>query len=1052
MPTLTVPDLLSLEADLRRTLSGEVRFDPYSKALYSTDASLYRIPPVGVVLPRSAGDVAAVVSLCAQAGVAVLPRGGGTSLAGQTVNHAVVMDFSKYMRGVLEVNQEQRWVRAQPGIPLDELNHHLRPTGLHYTPDPTTSSRATVGGTIGNNSCGAHSVLYGKTVDHVKEVSVVLSNGQAAHFRPLSGPELESSLAQDTLEGAIYRDALRIARDNAAEIDRRFPKIRRRVSGYNLDTVLTGPPTNLAKLIVGSEGTLAVVTEAVLNLEPLPKVRGLAILHFNSIVEAMEATIATLPHSPAAVELIDDMIIRRSRESLGFARRLTWVQGEPKAMLLVEFFADTPQELAARIDGLRADITRHGLGYACVVATSPEEQANAWAIRAAGLGLLMSVKGDAKPLPFVEDTAVDPHKLPAFVQRFDQIVRDHGTVAGYYGHASEGCLHIRPMVNIKQQDGLDKIVSIANQVSDLVLEFGGSMSGEHGDGIVRGVFTEKMFGSQLYQAFRQVKRAFDPQGIMNPGKIVDCPPMTENLRLGPSYRAWEPKTFLDFSAEGGFARAVEQCNGVGECRKTLRGAMCPSYMATLEEEHSTRGRANALRSVLSGALITPSPLAGESWGGGAHKYGEGNLGFPSGVTEPVLSLPKGVSPEDNTSPSHFRGGGQGVRSAPAAFTSQRLHDVLDLCLECKACKAECPSNVDMAKLKYEFLYHYGKANGIPLRSRLVANIAAVNAWIARLGPLARLASGSPIARLVLDRFLGLDKRRRLPAVAPQTFSQWFRKRQRNRKMQGTAGSLPGIAGGVPSQYPPPFPSGKGARGLGQVILFTDTFMEYNQPQVGVAAVELLEAAGYQVILADKVCCGRPMISKGLLEQARNNARINVQRLLPYVQRGVPVVGCEPSCLSAIRDDYPDLLRTQEARDVAKGAYLLEELLVKLKSEGKLTLTFRETKGKVLFHGHCHQKALWGTAASVAALRLIPGLEVQELDAGCCGMAGAFGYEKEHYDLSMKIGEQRLFPAVRSAPEARIAVTGFSCTHQIADGTGRRPEHVAEVLRGALAEQ
>ena len=1003
--------LLSLEADLRRAVSGEVRFDATSKALYSTDASLYRIPPIGLVLPRSAEDVVAVVSLCAQAGVAVLPRGGGTSLAGQTVNHAVVMDFSKYMRGVLEVNQEQRWARVQPGIPLDELNNHLRPAGLHYTPDPTTSSRATVGGTIGNNSCGAHSVRYGKTVDHVKEVSVVLANGQTAHFRPLSGSELETRLAHPGLEGSVYTSVLSIAHENAVEIDRRFPKIRRRVSGYNLDTVLTGPPTNLAKLIVGSEGTLAVVTEAKVNLEPLPKVRGLAILHFNSIVEAMEATIVTLPHGPAAVELIDDMIIRRSRESLGFARRLTWVQGEPKAMLLVEFFTNTPLELAARIDGLRADMTRHRLGYACVVATSPEEQANAWAIRAAGLGLLMSVKGDAKPLPFVEDTAVDPNKLPAFVQRFDQIVRDHGTVAAYYGHASEGCIHIRPMVNIKQQDGLDKIVSIANAVSDLVLEFGGSMSGEHGDGIVRGGFTEKMFGPQLYQAFRGVKRAFDPQGIMNPGKIVDCPPMTENLRLGPSYRAWEPVTILDFSAEGGFARAAEQCNGVGECRKTLRGSMCPSYMATLEEEHSTRGRANALRMVLSGALAL-----------------------------------------DPNAPHFFKDERERERFTANEFSSQRLHDVLDLCLECKACKAECPSNVDLAKLKYEFLYHYGKANGVPLRSRLVANIAKVNAWTARLGPLGRLGQANPLSRWFLDRFLGLDRRRRLPAVAKQTFPEWFRKHQQTRKTTGSAeGRSPsaGVTGVSPEKNNSPFPEGKGVRGLGQILLFHDTFMDYNQPQVGVAAVELLEAAGYEVLLADKVCCGRPMISKGLLDQAKHNAEINVERLHPYVQRGVPIVGCEPSCLSAIKDEYPDLLGTKEARDVAKNTYLLEELLLKLKAEGKLNLAFKETKDKVLFHGHCHQKALWGTAASLAALRLIPGLQVQEIDAGCCGMAGAFGYEKEHYDLSMRIGEQRLFPAVRSAPDARVVVAGFSCSHQIADGAGRRPEHLAVVLRGAM---
>ncbi len=1046
--TTTVPVIPALEADLRRRVRGEVRFDQMARALYSTDASIYQMLPVAVVAPQDADDVQAVVALCAQAGVPVLSRGGGTSLAGQTVNHAVVMDYTRHMRGVLEVNAAERWARVQPGIPLDELNHHLRATGLHYTPDPTTSSRATVGGTIGNNSCGAHSVRYGKTVEHIKEVGVVLSNGQTARFQPLSGSEVEGKLAGGGLEGGVYRDVLRIAADNAAELDRRFPKIRRRVSGYNLDTFTSGAPTNMAKLVVGSEGTLVAVTEAKVNLEPLPKTRGLAILHFRSLVEAAEATVAILPHTPSAVEMVDDTIIRRSRESIGFARRLTWVEGDPKAMLLVEFFADTPQEVEAKLSNLRDDMARRGLGYACVMATTPEQQANAWAVRAAGLGLLMSVRGDAKPVPFVEDTAVDPQKLPAYVKRFDEIVRAHGTVAAYYGHASEGCLHIRPMVNLKERDGLERMVAIANDISDLVLEFGGSMSGEHGDGIVRGVFTEKMFGPKLYQAFREVKHAFDPQGIMNPGKIVDCPPMTENLRTGPAYRAWEPVTALDFTGDGGFARSVELCNGVGECRKTLRGAMCPSYMATQEEEHSTRGRANALRLAISGALSLDTVGASRQ------------VGTP---------LPGSPTP----SPLTGEGRGEGEASAsnllPSSFTSRRLYEVMDLCLECKACKAECPSNVDMAKLKAEFLHHYYQANKRPLRSKLVANIARMNATVARFGALGRIGQSNPLTRWALDAFAGLDKRRRLPAVAKQTFSQGF---NRSHALLTTKGSGPmnvetylplldtWLAGGNrglkstvsddpsslqhtqgPRQTPPPM-----------VVLFTDTFMEYNHPEVGFAAVELLESAGYQVVLADKVCCGRPMISKGMLDEAKRNAAINVARLLPFVRAGVPVVGCEPSCLSAIRDEYPDLLRTQEARVVAKNTFLLEELLMKLKNEGKLNLRFRETKGTVLFHGHCHQKALWGTTASLAALRLVPGLDVQEIDAGCCGMAGAFGYEKEHYDVSMKIGEQRLFPAVRSAPEdATIAVTGFSCTHQIADGTGRTPQHLAVVLREALEE-
>ena len=963
--TTTIADTRALEADLRRHVKGEVRFDAYSRVMYSTDASIYQMEPLGVVIPRDAEDVATVVATCAQVGVAVLPRGGGTSLAGQTVNRAVVLDFSKYMHQVLEVNPEERWVRTQPGIPLDELNHHLRPHGLHYTPDPATSNRATVGGGVGNNSCGSHSVVYGKTSDHVKELSVVLADGAAAHFRPLDGSDLEAKIAQSDLEGRIYREVARIAGEQREEIDRRYPRIMRRVSGYNLDLMVGDGPVDLTRLVVGSEGTLCTVTEAKLSLEPIPKLRALAVLHFHGLIEAMEATVAILDHGPSAVELMGRLMIEQARASVGFARRMTFVEGDPEALLLTEFFGDSQEELRAKIDRLERDLSKRGLGYAFVRAMAPEEQANVWAVRIAGLGLLMGIKGDAKPLPFVEDTAVSPEVLPEYIRRFDEIVRSHDTTAAYYGHASVGCLHVRPLVNIKLQEGLDTLVAISTDISDLVLEFGGSISGEHGDGIVRSVWVEKMFGSRLYNAFREVKRSFDPEGIMNPGKIVDSPPLTENLRIGPDYKAprdksLEVETLLDFTADGGFARSVELCNGVGACRKTLDGTMCPSYMVTREEEHSTRGRANALRAAISGML-------------------------------PASEL-----------------------------TGKRLYDVLDLCLECKGCKAECPSNVDMAKLKYEFLNGYYRKHRTPLRARLFADIARINRWSARLGPLANLGMANPLTRWLLHRFLGIHRKRRLPSLARQSFPDWFRKR--------------------PSKPPGP---------KGQVVLFHDTFMDYNEPQVGRAAVELLEAAGFQVVLVDQVCCGRPMISKGMLERARDHARTNVDSLYPYAEAGIPIVGCEPSCLLTLRDEYPDLLRDDKATVVADHAMLIDEFLVKLKSEGQLDLRFRETPERVLLHGHCHQKALVGIEPSLAALRLVPGLQVEEINSGCCGMAGAFGYEREHYDLSMAIGEQRLFPAVRAAPEARIAITGFSCRHQLHDGTGRSAQHVAELLREAL---
>ena len=955
-----------LERELRRRVAGEVRFDPVSRTLYSTDASIYQMEPLGVVVPRNVEDVLAVMELAAQESVPVLPRGGGTSLAGQAVNHAIVLDFSKYMHRILGVNSEESWARVEPGIVLDELNRHLAPQGLQYAPDPTTSNRACVGGGIGNNTCGSHSVIYGKTVDHVLELRAVLSDGSQAHLRPLVEGELEAKLARGGLEAGIYGEVRRIASENRDEIVARYPKIMRRVSGYNLDDYLGDGPMNLARMVVGSEGTLCIATEAKLNLVPVPKKKALAVLHFDEMARACDATWEVLQHGPAAVELIGRMILDRCRESLGFARLMGFVEGEPDAILVVEFNGGTDAEVASKLDALGRDVGRKGLGYACVNLTELAAQANVWSLRSAGLGLLMSTRGDSKPIPYVEDTAVDPQRLGDYVRRFDRIVKDHGTTAGYYGHASVGCLHIRPLVSLKSGDGIDKMVSIATQVSDLVLEFGGSLSGEHGDGIVRGVWTEKMFGPKIYQAFREVKRAFDPHGIMNPGKIIDCPPMAENLRFGHNAPAEPLATKLDFSADFGYVGAVEMCNGMGACRK-VTGTMCPSYMVTREEEHSTRGRANLLRAVLSGTL-------------------------------------KGDT-----------------------LANHRLYEALDLCLECKGCKAECQTGVDMAKLKYEFLDKYNEANGLAPRARLFAGINGLSRLGSRFAPLSNWAAGNPLSRLALHMLLGIHGRRKLPSFARRTFPERFRSR------------------------PHPAPSGRGASGEGTVVLFNDTFMNYNYPQVGIAATELLEEAGFDVVLANGLrCCGRPMISKGLLDEAKANARHNVDLLHSYAEKGIPVVGCEPSCLLTLQDEYPDLLRDDKARVVAENSYMIDEYLMKLQGEGVLGLRFTDAARNVLFHGHCHQKALVGTADSVAALGLPPNYRVEEVNSGCCGMAGSFGYEKEHYDVSMAIGRQTLFPAVEAkGDDWEVAVMGISCRQQIEHGTGRRARHLVEVLRDAV---
>ncbi|RMD87475.1 MAG: FAD-binding oxidoreductase, partial [Calditrichaeota bacterium] len=651
---------------LEKQIQGEVRFDRYSRVLYSTDASIYQIEPLGVVIPKTVEDVQATVELAYKNSIPIIPRGGGTSLVGQSIGAGIIIDFSKYLHRVLEVNTEEKWARVQPGVVLDELNLHLQKYDLIFAPDTATSNRANLGGLIGNNSCGARSIVYGKTIDHVIELKVLLSNGEPISFAPLSPETLQSKIIRADFEGKIYQSVSKIIETNKSEIERRYPKILRRVGGYNLDALVKNEPFNLAKLIVGSEGTLAVVTEARVRLVSRPKHRVLAVLHFQDLFKALEAVPAILKFEPSAVELLDKFIIKLTRATLEYARQMTFVEGDPAALLLVEFQGDSKSAIVEQLDRLVSSMTRNRLAYASVKAIEEADQARVWSVRKAGLGLLMGLKGERKPVGFVEDTAVPVQRLAEYIRRFDEIIREHETEACYYAHASVGCLHVRPLLNLKSRRDIDRMRTMAEKVSDLVLEFGGAMSGEHGDGLARSCFNEKMFGTQLYQAFHEIKGVFDPKNIMNPGKIVDAQHLTENLRYRQNYPAHTIETFLDFSREGGFASAIELCNGNAMCRKKISGVMCPSYMVTREEEHSTRGRANALRAVLSGQL------------------------------------------------------------PPAEFTSRRMYEVLDLCIACKGCKGECPTNVDMAKLKYEFLYHYHKVHGVTLRDRMFANIATLN--------------------------------------------------------------------------------------------------------------------------------------------------------------------------------------------------------------------------------------------------------------------------------------------------------------------------------------
>ncbi|MCX8251873.1 MAG: FAD-binding protein [Dehalococcoidia bacterium] len=961
---MTISARSDLAADLRSVVQGEVRFDSYSRALYSQDASIYSMEPAGVVLPKSVEDVQAVLEICNRNGVKVLSRGGGTGLSGQTVQEgAVVIDYTKYMHDVLEINAEEQWVRTQPGITLTELNRQLRPHGLMFTPDPSTASRATVGGAMGNNSCGAHSIIYGKTVDHVLGQDVVLSDGSIAGFENVSGVALDAKLRLGGLEGDIYRAVRDVAARAAPLVEANFPKVLRRVGGYNLDLVNDPEGLNLAQLMVGSEGTLAAVTSARLNLVKIPDFSGLAVLHFKGLDEAMEATVATLEHDPSAVEHIGAIIITQARRHISFSRNLGFLQGEPTDILVVEFNGESQEEIADKFDKLEQDMTRKELGFAVTRLHTAAEQAQVWSMRENGLGLMNNVEGSAKPLPFVEDTAVAPEKLPEYVRRFQEIIKNSGTEAGYYGHASVGCMHIRPLIDIKTREGMDRLYKISDEVSDLLKEFGGSMTGEHGDGIVRGFWTEKMFGSELVENFREVKRAFDPKTIMNPGKIFDTPHILDNLRFGDEYHSHEIETRLDFTAEGGFAGAVEMCNGVGACRKLNLGAMCPSYMATREEEHTTRGRANVLRAAMSGKF-------------------------------PVDQL-----------------------------TSKRTFEVLDLCLECKSCKAECPSNVDMAKIKYEFLHQYYKTNKVPRRSRMVADIHKTNARMAPIAPIANAITQSAPMRWALDKFVGFSSDRPAPPVVRNTFQKWFDKRK------APTGTFP----------------------RGQIVLFHDTFMNFNYPSIGVAATDLLEALGFEVIiLKDRKCCGRPMISKGLLDMAGENARYNVDLLYEYVERGIKIAGCESSCVMAIKDEYPDLLGGDEkARAVADNTVMLEEIIANCLGDDGPQLVFTNMSKKVQFLGHCHQRALTGLNSSIKALNLPPNFEVIDIPAGCCGMAGSFGYEKEHVEVSMAAGEERFFPYVRNNPDAEVCITGISCREQTSFGTGRTARHLVEVLADAL---
>ncbi len=965
----------ALERHLKPAIQGEVHFDLASRRLYSTDASVYQIEPLGVVLPKTVEDLRVAIQISAEHHVPIVPRGGGTSLSGQSIGPGVVIDCSKYLHEILEIDPRTRSARVQPGVVLDQLNRALEWYDLQFGPDVATASRACLGGMIGNNSAGARSIVYGKTIDHVQKLRVVLADGTATVCEPLTVKEWERKAIDKSREAAIYRAARHLVESRAAEIRRRFPRILRRVSGYNFDALLDqfeGPAANLSSLLVGSEGTLAFVTEAELGLVPRPKVRGLLVPHFSSLTAALDALHACLEFQPSAVELMDQLMLDLARANLALKRRMQAIQGRPAALFMVEFSSDDPLEVEDRLDKLDRRLREAPGVIATVKATEPALRESLWNLRSAGVPLLLGMPGDRKPVTFVEDAAVAPEKLPEFAARFRDLLRRHGTDGAFYGHASVGCLHIRPVLNLKDPEDVARMRRITEEVTDLVLEFGGALSGEHGDGLARSEWNRKMFGDELYQAFRELKHAFDPDNLFNPGKVVDAPAMTENLRYGETYRTTEPLTVFDYSKQEGFARSIEMCNGSGVCRRMHGGTMCPSFRATRDEKDSTRGRANALRLALSGE-------------------------------KPLEEL-----------------------------RADWVYQVLDLCLMCKACKAECPSNVDLTKLKAEFLHYYYESRSRPLGHRAMAHIYRLNQWGSRLAPLANLVGRSRLVRWLMEKFGGVDRRRSLPRFRWNHFRRWFRRHRHASSLLANK-----EAGGVESSSR-------------RVLLLDDCFTTYNEPQIGRAAVRVLEHAGYDVELTGLTCCGRPMISKGMLNEARALVVAQAEGLAQRVANGTPILGLEPSCLLTLSDEWPELAPGEETRRVAAAAHLTEDWLAEQVRTGACQLPLTPRPGRAIVHGHCHQKALVGLDGTAAALRLIPELEVKVLDTGCCGMAGSFGYEKEHYDLSVAIANLSVLPELEKEPEALVVAPGTSCRHQIKDLAGRRARHPMEVLAEQLS--
>jgi FAD/FMN-containing dehydrogenase/Fe-S oxidoreductase len=964
--------------DFRKEFEGDLFTGDLWKIMYATDASAYREIPLGVARPRNVKGIKQLVGLANQHGIPLVPRAAGTSLAGQVVGNGLIVDVSKYMTSILEINAEEHWVRVEPGVILDELNKAVEPYGLFFGPETSTSSRCMMAGMVGNNSCGAHSILYGSTRDHVISLNTVLSDGSEVEFAALSKKELHEKTLKEGLEGEIYRNIYSILSlpENIENIRKEFPKpsIHRRNTGYAIDLLLetepfSGKPEsfNFSKLLSGSEGTLAFTTEIKLNLVPLPPgEKGLICVHCHSVEEALQGNLIALKYNPGSVELMDKAIMDCTLENTTQAQNRFFIQGDPGAILIIEFARNTKEEILQISQALEKEMLEKGLGYHFPVIFPPDVK-RVWDLRKAGLGVLSNYPGDRKPVPVTEDTAVSPEDLPEYIREFTAMLDSLGLSCVYYAHIATGELHLRPVLNLKDPKDVELFHEVALRTAKLVKKFKGSLSGEHGDGRLRGEFIPLMIGEKNYRLLKDIKDTWDPKGIFNPNKIVDTPKMNTNLRFRPGQKVSEVKTIFDFSSNHGILRAAEQCNGTGDCRNTtLTGKwMCPSYMAVKDEDTTTRARANVLREFLT----------------------------TSSKTNP--------------------------------FDHKEIYEVMDLCLCCKACKTECPSNVDIAKLKAEFLQHYYDANGIPLRTRLIAYITSVN----RIGSLApgvfNLFIKNNFFSGIFKSFTGFASKRSIPSLYKVTLRRWAEKN------------------------PPDASDFKK-----QVYLFADEFTNFNDVEIGIKAIKLLNTLGYRMILTETEESGRTFLSKGLLRKAKQIAIKNVSSLKDLINGQHPLIGIEPSAILTFRDEYPDLVGDElkeEAKKLSKYCLLFDEFIMQEVANGNIDPSrFTGDIRKIKLHGHCHQKALAKVDDTRKMLSIPRNYKVEEIKSGCCGMAGSFGYEKEHYEVSMQVGELVLFPEIRkSTDDTIIAAPGTSCRHQIMDGTGRKAFHPIEVLFDAL---